>query len=398
MVQDNPVSTQREPSPNQEPTPGPMPPCVAIDARVVVGHHGHGILRYTEELVHHLATLQSPLRFVLLVNAGSPLLGRKWPPNVSFVTMRAGWISFWGQFELALVLARLRPQLFHTPSFMVPIFGYWPLVTTIHDLNHVVLSENYSLFHRIYYSVVLARKVRQAEAVITVSRFSRDQILKFFKVSSNKVKVIYNGIDDHFFTSDASDASLVRAFRERYELPERYILSIGNRKPHKNVARTVQAYCSGDFSDPLVLLSEFDPKLLAIAERYGKKHMVHFLRFVSRQYFPLVYASARVFVFPSLYEGFGFPPLEAGACGVPVVASRRASLPEVLKDGAIYVDPEDVMDIQRGLELALLDGDQTKSVVACGRRNARDYRWNKVAQETLAVYLDVLGVRADARS
>jgi glycosyltransferase involved in cell wall biosynthesis len=274
---------------------------------------------------------------------------------------------------------------------MVPLFGHYPLLTTIHDLNHVVLAENYSVFHRIYYSFFLARKVGRAEAVITVSKFSRDEILRFFKLPADKVQVIYNGIDDHFFVHGSSTREALEAFRSKYELPDRYILTIGNRKPHKNVHRTVEAYCSGNFAEPLVLLSEFDPTLLKIAERYQKKHQIHFLRFVDRREFPLVYAGAAAFVFPSLYEGFGFPPLEAAACGLPVVTSRRASLPEVLKDGAIYVDPEDVSDIRQGIVLALQQGSSTLAVVERGRLNAREYRWSKVARDTLGVYQSILG-------
>lgn len=366
-------------------------PLVVIDARVVVGNHGHGILRYTEELLLHLAALQAPLRFVLLVNAQSPFAKRSWPSNFFLVMMRTGWISFWGQFELAFVLGRLKPDLFHTPSFMVPIFCRCPLLTTIHDLNHVVLSENYSVFHRIYYSSILSRKVLDAAGVITVSKFSRNEIVQYFKLPSEKVRVIYNGIDDHFFAGSHGTQAGLGDFQARYELPESYILAIGNRKPHKNIARTVEAYCSGDFREPLVLLSDFDSSLLSIAERYNKKHLIHFLRYVPRQEFPLVYAGARAFVFPSLYEGFGFPPLEAAACGVPVVASRRASLPEVLKEGAIYVDPEDVPDIRRGLIQALRNDSATRELTERARLNAKEYRWGKVARDTLQVYLGVLG-------
>lgn len=364
---------------------------VVIDARVVVGNHGHGILRYTEELLLQLAQLSTPIHFVLLVNPQSPFARRAWPSNFTIIPMRTGWISFFGQFELAFVLRKLKPDLFHTPSFMVPIFGKLPLLTTIHDLNHVVLSENYSIFHRIYYSFFLARKVCKAAAVITVSQFSRDEILRYFNLNPEKVRVIYNGIDEHFFAGDSLRAEDTERFIERYELPEKYILSIGNRKPHKNVHRTVEAYCAGDFSYPLVLLSEFDPALLEIAEKKQKKHLIYFLRYVGRQEFPLVYSRAVAFVFPSLYEGFGFPPLEAAACGVPAVVARRASLPEVMRDAAIYVNPLDSEDIRRGIEVAVARGEEAQRAVRRGLEVAREYRWSKVAGETLEVYRSILG-------
>lgn len=371
---------------------------VVIDARVVVGNHGHGILRYTEELLIHLQNIQSELEFVLLVNRDSPFVKRSWPKNFSLFVMRTRWISFLGQFELAWVLRAIAPDLFHTPSFMVPLFANYPLITTIHDLNHVVLSENYSIFHRIYYSLILAKKVYKARAVITVSHFSRSEILSYFRLDPAKVRVIYNGIADHFREFASFDETKVQKFLEKYELPDQYILSIGNRKPHKNVLRTVQAYCSGQFDLPLVLLTEYDPEILEVAERAQKKHRIYFLRFVTTQDFPMVYARARAFVYPSLYEGFGFPPLEAAACGVPTVVSKRASLPEVLQDGAVYVDPEDVLDIRRGIEQALDDSETMLQCVARGKQIAQQYRWSLVAQQTLDVYLSVLGSQAGEAS
>jgi glycosyltransferase involved in cell wall biosynthesis len=368
---------------------------VVVDARVVLDNHGHGIARYTEEYLRRLAELPcDDLEFVLLVNRESPLCRSAWPAHMRLFVMRSGWLAFWGQVELAWALRRLRPVMFHSPSFIVPFLSSAPLITTIHDLNHVVLAENYSVFHRLYYTFFLAHKVRLARCVITVSQFSKDEIVRFFGIPPSLVRVVYNGISESFFglpgTPSAATDTSNEVFRERMELPDDYILSVGNKKPHKNMYRLVEAWCGMSHPPPLVLLTEFDENIVRLAGRHGLKHRLHFMRFVANQDLPKVYSMARAFVYPSLYEGFGFPPLEAAACGVPVVVSNRASLPEVLADSAIFVNPEDVLDIRRGIEEALSRSPAVIDIVERGRKKASEYSWQRVAEETLSIYRNML--------
>ena len=369
----------------------PQKKLIAIDARVVLENHGHGIARYTEEFLRHLLLLQSDFSFVILVNRKSPLLKLQWPPHIRLQLLKTGWIDFLlGQIELACVLWKLKPDLFHSPSFIVPFLSNRPLVTTIHDLNHVVLSENYSIFHRLYYSFFLARKIRSAKSVITVSQFSREEIVRFFGIPKSQVAVIHNGIDAAFRPMTSADAAMLAHFKSRFELPDNYILSIGNRKPHKNICRMVEAYCKARIDEPLVLLTDFDPRILEIAQSYNKKHKIYFLRFVTNEELPYVYSMARVFVYPSLYEGFGFPPLEAAACGIPVVVSNRTSLPEVMADCAVYVNPEDIDDIARGIELALQNSPDRQQRVQGGLELVKRYSWKRLAEETLGIYGAIL--------
>ena len=377
----------------------PQKKLIVIDARVVLENHGHGIARYTEEFLRNLLLLPSEFSFAILVNRKSPLLSLTWPPHIQLHILKTGWIDFlMGQLELAVVLWRLKPDLFHSPSFIVPFLSNRPLITTIHDLNHVVLGENYSIFHRLYYSFFLARKIRSAKSVITVSKFSREEIVRFFGIPKSQVCVIHNGIDTAFRPMTSADSQVLKHFKDRLELPDNYILSIGNRKPHKNICRMVEAYCRAPIEEPLVLLTDFDPRILEIAQRYNKKHKIYFLRFVSNEVLPYVYAMARVFVYPSLYEGFGFPPLEAAACGIPVVVSDRTSLPEVMADCAVYVNPEDLDDIARGIQLALKNSPEKQGRVVGGLELVKRYSWKKMAEETLMIYGSVLAAQKQSES
>ncbi len=371
---------------------------VVIDARVVVANQSHGIARYTDEFVRNLRNISTPFRFTLLVTKNSPLLNQSWPEHIQFQILKTSWISWLGQFELLWFLRRIKPDLFHSPSFIVPFLSNVPLVTTIHDLNHVVLSENYSIFHRLYYSVLLARKIKRAKAVITVSQFSQHEIINFFHTPREHVRVIHNGISENFQNPPMPNSPEVRQILRKYELPEKYVLSIGNRKPHKNIARLVEAWCKSNVTLPLVLLSDFDPNLLKVAEQHHKKHNLHFLRFIPNDVLPVIYAGAELFVYPSIYEGFGFPPLEAAACGVPVVVSNCSSLPEVMRDCALYIDPSNTDEIARTLEQALIGNSEQEQRIQRGRQLAKSYSWSKAAEETHSVYMRVLLKEATGKS
>lgn len=364
---------------------------VVIDARVVVSNQSHGIARYTEEIVRNLKNLDCELRFTLLVHPTSPLLKMTWPEHFALQIMKTSWMSWLGQIELYWQLKALKPDLFHAPSFIVPFLSQIPLVTTIHDLNHVVLSENYSIFHRLYYSVLLSRKIKKAKSVITVSDFSRNEIVNFFRTPPENVTVIHNGISENFQEPHNISSESVEAVLRRYELPERYILSVGNKKPHKNIARLVEAWCASSCNTALVLLSEFDPELLAIAERAHKKHNLHFLRFVPNEFLPTIYSKAEVFVYPSMYEGFGLPPLEAAACGTPVLVSNCSSMPEVMKKHATYINPSDTDNIARVLEKTMKNLSQTRAENSiAGQNYARGFSWVRAARETLSIFENVL--------
>lgn len=370
---------------------------VVIDARMAGETEGHGIARYVQELVKNLVTLPSPqMRFVLLVNADSPFLRVSLPENFSFRMMRFKWISMSGVLELALLLRRLKPDLVHSPSYLVPLFSKTPLVCTIHDLNHVVLAENYSFAHKIYYNLILPYYLKLIRRVITVSHFSKSEILKFLKIDPSRVEVIYNGISPNFVDRSKQSLEQIERFKRRYELPDEFILSSGNRKPHKNMAKLVEAYCKGNFDIPLVLRTEFDPQLLAIAEKYNKRHAIHFLRFVTYDEFPYLYCLAKVFVFPSVYEGFGLPPLEAAACGIPVIVSNRSSLPEVMKTAAWFVDPSDSNEMMHAIKSLLSENNNRLEMIERGLQVVKHYGWRRMAQQTLSLYRDILFVAKPA--
>lgn len=357
--------------------------CIAIDARVIKANEMHGIARYTWELLKGLSDLSSPHHFVIFASSGSPLFEKSWPENFTLVEVSVRWISIKEQFVLPYLLWKHKVDLFHSPSFVVPIFAPCKMILTIHDLNHVVLPQYYSLVHRIYYQIFVRLGILRSAKILTVSEFSKKELMKYFKVPEEKVKVTYNGISKHF--SPVEDRSLLKEVQSRYKLPETYILALSNSKPHKNIDKLVSAYAQSSIDIPLVLVGPRELSFLEEAEKRGKKDRLYFLPYVEENDFPAIYSLAKFFAFPSEYEGFGLPPLEALSCGVPVLANPSSCLPEVLGEHAFYVKPDSIESLKNGLESFLKELDE-KEKKTLGRKYAQSFTWEQMVMKTLKVY------------
>ncbi|WP_161597604.1 glycosyltransferase family 4 protein [Fluviispira multicolorata] len=361
---------------------------IMIDTRVVIEGNEHGIARHTRELIYNLIHKNNPaIEFLLLVNKNSPFFKQKLPKNFKVIKLKTGLYNLFGQFEMFFYTLKYRPHFFHSPHFIVPLLGNTPLIATIHDMNHVALSKNYTLKQKLYYNFFLKRRLIKAKYIVTVSDFSKNEIMKYFQISDDKIRVIYNGVYNNFKQRSEFCVDRIKEFLAKYNLPEKYIFASGNHKPHKNLEKLTEAYCLGNFDLPLVILSDFNDKNLELAKKFNKKNQIYFLNFVREEDFPLLYALSSAFIFPSLYEGFGLPPLEAAACGVPVVVSSTTSLPEIMQDTATYVNSESIHDLQRGMQEALNENNEVIHIrVKNGLKLAQKYTWSNMAQETLELY------------
>lgn len=355
-----------------------------IDARVACPKNGHGISRYVQTLIRYFATdiehqdLSHAFEFIILTAADSSFQTEIFPQSFQFFPMRTGWLSLCGQVELLWMIFKHKPALFHAPSFVVPLLSSVPLIATIHDANHIALSENYSFKQKLYY-FLLGKKLSKAKKIITVSEFSKSEIIKFMHIPKEKVHVIYNGIDSHFKEKSSYLESHIQTVQLKYKLPAHYIFSAGNPKPHKNLNRLIEAYKSGCFQLPLIILS-----------KGIDQGNIRFLSSVSDEDLPIIYALSDVFVFPSLYEGFGFPPLEALACGIPVASSNTSCLPEVLGDAVLYFNPTSIDEIKKCLASILsLDTKDKEMKQRQGLALVKKFTLKKMAQETLKLYLEI---------
>ena len=357
---------------------------IAIDARMIKPGSMHGIARYVYHLLKCLEDVGGGHQFYVLVNPDSPLELENWSSHIELVHVLSEWISFREQFEIPRVLKTINAELFHSPSFVAPFRVPCRMIMTIHDLNHVVLRQFYTPFHQFYYQVIVRGSVKRSQYILTVSQFSKQEIARTLGLSSDKIFVTYNGVSEHY--RPIRDQEQLDYVRDLYGLSDQFILCVSNNKPHKNVQQLVRAYCYSDLEVPLVLASPFDSNLIRIAENYGKKHLIYFSKFILEEHLPAVYSMTDLFVYPSTYEGFGLPPLEALACGAPVVVARSSSLPEVVGDNAIFANPHDFRAIAEALELGVSNEGLRLRLIESGLKHARGFSWASMAQKTLTVY------------
>ncbi len=357
---------------------------IAIDARMIRPGTMHGIARYVYHLLKGIKNRGTSHHFDILVNPGSPLESMDWPANIRFEHVKANWISFREQWEIPRALKRMGSDLFHAPSFVAPLVVPCKMVMTIHDLNHLVLPQYYTPLHQFYYQVIVRSSIHRSQYILTVSKFSKQEIVRALGLPADKIFVTYNGVSEHY--QPVHDPEALEYVRDIYGLTERFILCVSNNKPHKNVHQLVRAYCYADIDIPLVLACPIDRNLIRIAENYGKKHKIFFSKFIEEEHLPAVYSMTDLFVYPSTYEGFGLPPLEALSCGAPVVVARSSSLPEVVGDHAFFTNPFDFKAIAQALERGISDQETRNRLRDDGLRHAKKFSWERMTDDTLAVY------------
>ena len=283
---------------------------------------------------------------------------------------------------LSYQVARHRPEVFFSPGVSLPAACSARLVFTIHDLICVQLPAA-SVFstcaRKLYFRVIVKSAARRAYRVLTVSEYSRVELLKWTGLHEEKIVNVGNGIDRVF-----------RPTGRRYDAGFRYVLYVGNFKPHKNVNRLLEAFARVDDPELHLILTGFGTSdQLTILRRLKIERRVHFVGYVDDDRLAEFYRGALLLVQPSIIEGFGLPPIEAMACGTPVVASGVAALIEVVGDAGVFVDPLDVEDIRRGIEKAAGDKDLRKRLIAAGQARASLFRWDDVTGKIAGV----LGIR-----
>jgi glycosyltransferase involved in cell wall biosynthesis len=249
---------------------------------------------------------------------------------------------------------------------------------------------------------MIGSAVSRARLVMTVSRASKKDLLGFFDIDESKILVIPNGIDPAM-TRDLTREEIERV-RSRFQLTGRNALFVGNIKPHKNVERLIAAFAllrqDPVYHDVTLIVVGDDiskyPALRRLVEEHGLRSHVRFFGFVPEMTLVALYRVADLFVFPSLYEGFGFPPLEAMANGTPVITSRISSLPEVVGDAALTIDPYSTEEIAAAMKTLFGDDDLRERLSKCGRERASSFSWEKAVGQIHAAYMNVLGLESPA--
>jgi len=299
--------------------------------------------------------------------------------------------SFSEQLELPILNSKNNIDLFHSPHFVFPIFNPGKLILTIHDLTPLLFPDIFSLQARIYMKTMIWLSKFKADKIITVSQNTKDDLVEIFNYNPDKIKVVYNGVDKSYRV--INDKQLINDVRDKYDTGEEFLLYVGNIKPHKNIPALLKALSNIDKQHKLVIVGKRDKaynEIFDIINEYNLDDQVVFTGFVPDEDLILLYNAATLFVYPSLYEGFGLPPLEAMACGTPVITSNVSSLPEVVGEAAITVDPHNTIKLSETINKILVNKGLQNKMIQKGIERAEQFTWEKTAQETIKVYEDVL--------
>jgi glycosyltransferase involved in cell wall biosynthesis len=346
-----------------------------------------GIGTYISELLSQLIAARPELGFTVLGPA-SLLLDQSWShaPNVRVIDLN---VPIYSAREQIALLRRIPSDtsLFWSPHYNIPLAWRGRLVVTVHDVAHLALPEFFGGFHRQAYARFMFRRIsRSADAILTVSEFTRAEFERLVGVPRASPEVVHNGVDQEWF-------DLAPSPRPH---PRPYLVYVGNVKPHKNLGRLLEAFGSLTSRTPcdLLLIGKNegfltgDRGVQAAVDRLAPR--VQLLGAVSRELLRRYVAHAEALVLPSQYEGFGLPPLEAMACGRPTIVSRAASLPEVCGDAALYFDPLDPASIAEAILRVLTEPELQETLRSRGLERARRFTWERSARATLAVLERVL--------
>ena len=344
---------------------------LTIDFRM---HNASGIGRYIRNLVPFLV---DKFDVTLLAN-NNEIKNYNFLNKVNIIDVNSKIYSINEQIELFKKVPK--SDIFWSPHYNIPILPIKARkrIVTIHDVYHLAFYDTLSLPQKIYSKFMINQAVKKSDVILSVSEFSKQEIIKYTNTNKN-IEIIYNGIEESWMDKNVS-----------FDEKENYILYVGNVKPHKNLVRALKAFS---------LLKDNNIKFKIVGKKDGfitkdieidkiaknLEDRVEFTGYVSDDELKELYKKAKIFLFPSLYEGFGIPPLEAIASGTPVISSNVASLPEVCGDSAYYVNPYDVNDIAKGMETVLKDEELQKELVQEGLERVKLYSWEKSANKLIKI-------------
>lgn len=342
---------------------------IGIDARFF-GPQDKGFGRYTENLIRNLEKLDKQNKYFVFLRPNRATAYHSQNPNFQKVIVNYRWYGLKEQLFYPFKLRKYNLDLMHFTHFNVPFFYHRPFIVTIHDLTlrHFPTFKKSLGRFLIYplkylgYRIIFRRAVRRSTKIIAISEHTKKDILKYYQVNPEKIKVIYEGRPENL-KGKRQNA------KQRLKTKKPYLLYVGNNYPHKNLKRLEMAFKK-------------------LAEEGLAYELILTTKFVSEEKLDNLYKNASLFVFPSLYEGFGLPPLEAMSRGIAVASSEATCLPEILGEAAIYFNPLEVDDIARQIKKVLTNKNLKQDLIKKGFEQIKKYDWKKMTRKTLALYQD----------
>lgn len=367
---------------------------IGFDSTPLLGQRS-GVGQYTSSLLDRLTQSRPDWQFHLYSN--TPLNGVE--PSLPKAQRVEGYFPrsrfYWMHMVLPQIIRKYQPDLCHFPNNSAPLFCPVPYVITIHDVSLFRYSQYHPRSRIFALRLLLPLAARRATAVITVSHHARQELIDVLKLTPEKVHVIHEAAPPHI--QPVTNADRLKPIQQKYQLPQQFILYVGTIEPRKNLQRLIDAVGrlhKQGLTPHLVMVGPNGWLMNGALEQTiadcGLNNYVHYLGYVPQEDLAGIYSLATLFAFPSLYEGFGLPPLEAMACGVPVLTSLHSSMSEVCGSAAYLVNPKDEADIAKGLRELLTQPELCDDMRRIGRERAQTFSWDRVAAETAVLYEKVL--------
>ncbi|MBN1399321.1 MAG: glycosyltransferase family 4 protein [Anaerolineae bacterium] len=354
-----------------------------------------GVSRYVHSLLAELPLVDATISYCAF-------LGPYLPECPGWRTLRSPWPTgsppariLWEQLVQPWAARRQGLDLLHAPVNIGPLMAPCPLIVTVHDLSFCHFPHLFKPARRLYQERLTRATLQRAAAVIAVSQSTCDDIVQWMDIAPDRITVIPNGVGAEM---QPVRGEAIAELRRRHQLPEHFVLSLSTLEPRKNLELLLEAYASlahqGAIEHKLVIAGGkgwYYATIFEAVARLGLGDRVIFPGFVPENDKPLWYSAADLFVYPSLYEGFGLPPLEAMACGTPVVVTKTSSLPEVVGDAGLYIDPYDPADLASAMLALLRDSNRRHKLRQAGLEQARRFSWRRTAVQTAHLYHRILG-------
>jgi glycosyltransferase involved in cell wall biosynthesis len=351
--------------------------------------HGGGVRVYTHQILRAMLDLQSPHEFVFLYK-NSALVGTyRGDPQVTEVVLPGKSILRWDQVEVPRAARKYRFDVLYNPKYSIPIFADCATVWVCHGLDWYVMPWASRRIDRLSHKFLVPRYARKADAIIAVSEITREHVIQYLPIASERVVTVYSGVDDAF--RHAAEADNREGLQRRYDLPARYFLYSGAIYPPKNFTRLVQAYARvGPAAGVSLVIAGGENRFLSahelkVPDELGLTKWVKWLGWVEPKLLPALYQGAEVLLLPSLFESYGLPIAEAMAAGCPVLTANRYGTKEIAGDAALLVDPESVDEIAEGMRRLVTEPDLRRRLISAGKERVRPMTWRRCAQETLQV-------------
>ena len=379
---------------------------IAINANLVSfsgTYRQAGVSKYTELLINNLGRIDYSGEYLVYFGNGPHPSDFAAAPNFRLVQSRFNTEKpliriAWEQFIAPFRLLWDRPALLHCPVNVMPLLAPTPTVITIHDLGFMRFPDRYKKAKRFYLHALTALSAKRARHLITPSEAIRQEVIELLKIPARRVTAIAEGVSEDFKPVPAAE---VEKFRREKGLPAKFVLYVGTLEPRKNLPLLIRAFARWRTENPddakgvrLILGGAkgwFYEEIFRLVEQFGLTELTDFPGYLREADLPLWYNSARCFVYPSVYEGFGLPPLEAMACGCPVITSDTSSLPEVVGEAGILVKPDDETGLTAALNRLLTDDAAWSAYREKGLVQAARFTWQEAARQTLGIYRQIVG-------